>query len=195
MKNTFPRVDRISAVLIFFALLSAVSARAQTDAAVSIYGAFTGTTEANGTVQSPSNSAGVMLEMRHISNPFIGYELNYSFNRANQSYNLNPVKANAQQVGASWIVSLPILNFKPFVLGGLGLAFFNPDESQPGVSRDAKPVYVYGAGLDWTVLPHLGIRGQYRGNLYHAPDLLNAVSSTHSFTHTSEPMLGGYFRF
>jgi hypothetical protein len=45
------------------------------------------------------------------------------------------------------------------------------------------------------VFPHFGLRGQYRGNLYHAPDLLKAASSTRAFAHTSEPMLGAYFRF
>ncbi len=94
---------------------------AQTDVAASFYGAFTGTTEGNGTIQSPSNSAGGFLELRHISNPLIGYELNYSFNRANQSYNLTSVKATANEVGANWVVSVPVLMFRPFVVAGGGL--------------------------------------------------------------------------
>jgi hypothetical protein len=188
---SFPR-------LIFAALISIFAgavAHAQTDVAASVYGAFTGTTEANGTVQSPSNQAGFLLEMRHISNPLVGYELNYSFNRANQSYNLASVKANAHQVGADWVVSFPILNFRPFVLGGGGLLFFEPAGNQTGVSGETKPVFVYGGGVDWTVIPHFGLRGQFRGNLYHAPDLLKAASSTHQFANTAEPMLGAYFRF
>ena len=56
-------------------------------------------------------------------------------------------------------------------------------------------VYVYGAGLDWGILPHLGLRFQYRGNLYEAPNVTELFSSTKRFTHTSEPMIGAYFNF
>lgn len=169
---------------------------AQTDAAASFYGAFSGTTTGNGTIQSPSNSAGVLLELRHISNPLVGYELNYSFNRANQNYNnLEEINAVAHQVGADWVVSFPVLMFKPFVLGGGGVIFFHPDSDQPNGTNDTRFVFVYGAGLDWTVIPHIGLRFQYRGNLYHAPDLSHAFSSTDAFTHTAEPMIGAYLRF
>lgn len=180
-----------------FGLLAlAPLAHAQTDAAASIYGSFSGTTEANGTAQSPSNSAGVLLELRHISNPLVGYELNYSFNRANQNYNnLEEIKAAAHQVGADWVVSFPVLMLKPFILASGGLIFFRPDDSQPDSKSETKPVFVYGAGVDWTVIPHIGVRFQYRGNLYHAPDLSHAFSSTDAFTHTAQPMIGAYLRF
>ncbi|GGH03914.1 outer membrane protein [Silvibacterium dinghuense] len=181
--------------LLAFVFLSFDSGHAQTDAAISYYGAFTGSTSGNGTVQSPSNQGGYLLEMRHISNPLVGYELNYSFNRANQGYNLESVKAGAHEVGADWFVSFPIANFKPFLLAGGGLLFFSPDGGQSGTQSNTKPVFVYGGGLDWTVIPHFGLRFQYRGNVYHAPDLLKAVSSTHTALNTAEPMLGAYFRF
>ena len=193
MKHTHFSPLPILIVLILIAFSTA--GHAQTDVAASFYGAFTGTQEANGTVQSPSNQAGFLLEMRHISNPLVGYELNYSFNRANQSYNFQSVKAAAHEVGADWFISFPILNFKPFVLAGGGLLFFRPDGEQTGVSGQTKPAFVYGGGVDWTVIPHFGLRGQYRGNLYHAPDLLKAASSTREFANTSEPMLGAHFRF
>jgi opacity protein-like surface antigen len=186
--------------LVFCAILSLVylciAAHAQTDVAASAYGAFSGTTEGNGTIQSPSNAAGFLLELRHISNPLVGYELNYSWNRANQNYNdIQSIKANAHQVGADWVVSFPVLMLKPFVLAGGGLIFFRPDGSQPGSRSETKPTFVYGAGVDWTVIPHLGLRFQYRGNLYHAPDLTHAFSSTNAFTHTAEPMVGAFLRF
>ncbi len=195
MPRIFPRAGYLL-LLAFLALDLASAAHAQTDAAASIYGAFSGTTEANGTVQSPSNAAGVLLELRHISNPLVGYELNYSFNRANQNYNnLEEIKAAAHQVGADWVVSFPVLMLKPFVLAGSGLIFFRPDSDQSDGKSETKPVFVYGAGIDWTVIPHLGVRFQYRGNLYHAPDLSHAFSSTDAFTHTAEPMIGAYLRF
>ncbi|MGB6157807.1 MAG: hypothetical protein WBH45_05955, partial [Acidobacteriaceae bacterium] len=66
--------------------------------------------------------------------------------------------------------------------------------SSSGASTSAKAVYVYGAGLDWGLIPHIGLRVQYRGNLYQAPDLSKLYSSTDAFTHTAEPMIGIYFR-
>ncbi len=186
----------IAAALLLLAFAVALPAHAQsTDIAASFYGAFTGTTEGNGTIQSPSNQAGGILELRYISNPLLGFELNYCFNRADQNYNLQPVKAQAHEVGADWVVSVPVLMLRPFVLAGGGLIVFHPDANQPGTSDNIKPVFVYGGGVDWAVIPHFGVRGQYRGNLYRAPDLLAAASSTQAFAHTAEPMLGVYFRF
>ena len=189
--------------------------QAQTDVAASLYGSFRGTSNGNGTAESPSNPAGVMLEMRHISNPLVGYELNYSFNRSDEEYkgsvstpqictpNCVPagntvyqaVKANAHRVGADWFVSLSHLPVKPFALAGVGLLFISPDGGQSDVRGNTKPVFEYGAGVDWTVIPHLGLRFQYRGDLYHSPDLAKAFSSTNRFANTAKPMIGAYFRF
>ncbi len=183
---------------------------AQTDVALSLYGAFSGRTDGNGVVQSPANSAGGMFELRHISNPLVGYEATYSYNRANQTYSSTlgsatcaigatcepeTVKANAHEVTADWLVSVHAANLRPFVLGGVGLLFNQPSGSQTDTSSSTKGVFVYGAGLDWGLLPHIGLRFQYRGNLYKAPDLTKLYTSTDRFTHTAQPMIGAYLRF
>ena len=62
-------------------------------------------------------------------------------------------------------------------------------------STSTEAVYVYGAGFDWGLLPHLGLRFQYRGNLYQSPNVAKLFSSTNTFTHTAEPMIGAYFNF
>ena len=183
------------------------AAHAQTDVALSLYGAFHGTTTGNGTIESPANSAGGIVELRHISNPLVGYEATYSYNRGNETYKpdcsgtqctgLSPatVKAAAHEVTADWVVSVHAANLRPFVLGGVGVLFNQPDSNQPDADSSTKGVFVYGAGLDWGALPHLGFRFQYRGNLYKAPDLTKLYTSTDRFTHTAEPMIGAYFRF
>lgn len=167
----------------------------ETDVAASIYGNFPGSSAGNGTLQSPSNAAGLLLEMRHISNPLVGYELNFSMNGADQQYNAQSIKAHAHQVGASWIVSMPVLSIRPFLEAGGGLLFFGPSSGQPDASSETKPVFVFGAGADWTFLPHFGLRFQYRGDLYHAPDLSKTANATHELTEAAQPMLGAYFRF
>jgi opacity protein-like surface antigen len=188
-------------------------AQAQTDVALSLYGAFHGSTNGNGTIQSPANSAGGMIELRHIRNPLIGYEATYSYNRANQVYSSSiasgtcvvgatppcpppvAVSANAHEISGDWIASVHVANLRPFALVGVGLLFNQPTGGQSNTNSDTKAVFVYGAGLDWGVFPHIGLRFQYRGNLYKAPDLTALFTSTNAFTHTSEPMIGAYFRF
>jgi opacity protein-like surface antigen len=200
----------------FFGLLSlifaAASARAQTDVALSIYGAFNGSTNGNGVQQSPSNSAGGMLELRHISNPLMGFDVTYSYNRDNQAYagtivlpspcpasgctiTSAAVKADAHELTGDYVVSVKIANLRPFALGGLGVLLNEPVSGQSNTTSSTKPVFVYGAGLDWGLVPHLGLRLQYRGNVYKAPDLTKVYTSTGAFTHSAEPMLGAYFRF
>jgi opacity protein-like surface antigen len=183
------------------------SAWAQTDVALSLYGAFSGRTNGNGTIESPANSAGGIIELRHISNPLVGYEATYSYNRGNETYKpdcggstctaltAQTVKAAAHEVTADWLVSVHAANLRPFVLGGVGVLFNQPDSNQVDTDSSTKGVFVYGAGLDWGALPHLGFRFQYRGNLYKAPDLAKLYTSTNRFTHTAQPMIGAYFRF
>ena len=200
-------------MLPFFLVSITVAAPAQTDVALSLYGAFTGSTSGNGVTQSPANQAGGMVELRHISNPLVGYEATYSYNRANQTYFavcpgvppgspftcnvavMQAVPANAHEITGDWVVSLGVSNLRPFALAGVGMLMNVPSGSQIGTSSSTRAVFVYGAGLDWGLLPHLGLRLQYRGNLYKAPDLINSFQSTNNFLHTAEPMIGAYFRF
>jgi opacity protein-like surface antigen len=200
-------------LFVAFSGLVCAAAHAQTDVALSLYGAFSGSTDGNGTVQSPSNSAGGLLELRHISNPLVGYDVTYSYNRANQTYSpsevacpagevppCNPltpasVSANAHELSGDWVVSVHGANLRPFALAGAGLLLNEPAGGQSNTSSATKPVFIYGAGLDWGLVPHIGLRFQYRGNLYHAPDLTKAFSSTDKFTQTAEPMIGAYLKF
>jgi opacity protein-like surface antigen len=205
MTRRLPAAILLSAL----AVLGAAPAHAQTDVALSLYGAFSGATRGNGTQQSPSNAAGGIIELRHISHPLVGYDVTYSYNRANQSYSplacpagstpsCTPsaaVSANAHELTADWVASVHIANLRPFALAGAGLLFNQPAGSQSNTTSATKPVFVYGAGLDWGLLPHIGLRFQYRGNLYHAPDLTTVFRSTNAFTRTAEPMIGAYLRF
>ena len=214
-------------LVVGLAVLAGASAYAQTDVALSVYGAFNGTTTGNNTIQSPANAAGGLLEVRHISHPWFGFEGTYSFNRANQNYSFasgpaivacptsncsfpsGVISANAHEVTGDYIASLNLkpTSFRPFALVGGGLLLNVPSSGQTycsslitacttvPTSNTTKGVFVYGAGVDWGLLPHIGLRLQYRGNLYKAPDLTKLFTSTGAFTHTSEPMLGVFFSF
>ncbi|MGC8548398.1 MAG: outer membrane beta-barrel protein [Acidobacteriaceae bacterium] len=203
---------KLFTLLLAASLWSALPAHAQTSVALSALGSFPSSTSNSNVQQHPFNQAGFMVELRHISNPLIGYDVSYSYHRANQEY-LGPipycptgtgpcttpsqsVSANAQELTLNYVVSVPILSFRVFALGGGGVQHFGPVGTQTGGTQsETKGVFDYGAGIDWTVLPHLGLRFQYRGNVYRAPQLATAFSSTNKFTQDAEPMIGAYFNF
>jgi opacity protein-like surface antigen len=185
-------------------ILSAV-ASAQTGIGLSMYGSWSGTTTGNGVQQSPSVAAGGLFELRHISNPILGYEVTYSYNRSNQVYRCagtgcittvpQAISANAHSVTGDWIPSVHFANLRPFGVLGVGVIFTDPSGNPPGTQTSTEAVYVYGAGLDVALVPHFGLRLQYRGNLNKAPDLSKLYTSTDTFKHTAQPMAGLYINF
>lgn len=193
----------VAASLIGIAFSAA--APAQTSVGLSVYGAFSGTTSGNGVQDSPSNAAGGLIELRHISNPILGYEATYSYNRANQAYRCTTsscpvvapafVSANAHQVTVDWVPSLHLANLRPFGILGVGMLLNQPAGGQSNTTNSTRAVYVFGAGLDWGLLPHLGLRLQYRGSAYKSPNLSKLYTSTDTFTHSAQPMVGAYFSF
>jgi opacity protein-like surface antigen len=192
-------------LLFIVILLAALPAKAQSDIAVSALGSFSSTTEGIYTHQNPFDQAGVLLQFRHIWNPLFGYELAYSASRANQHYTyIGPstsgplpqtVRAYNHEVTAAWVVSLPLDDFRPFALAGGGVDLFAPAGGQTATQNDEKAVIVYGVGLDWRVLSQLGLRFQYRGNLYKAPELSTTFRPTDQMVHSAEPSVGIVLRF
>ena len=203
------RIRLSSALLVIAAIAAAgsISASAQTDIGLSLYGSCPGAVDSNGVTQSPAASAGGIFELRHISNPILGFEGTYSYNRANQRYKCDDVscgditfatvKADAHEVTIDWVPSVKVLNLRPFGVLGVGGIFHVPQDTNPSgipTQSSTQVVYVYGAGLDITVIPHFGLRFQYRGNLYKPPDVTELYTSADKFTHTAQPMAGIFFR-
>ena len=78
---------------------------------------------------------------------------------------------------------------------GIGLLLTEPTSGQSDTKSSTEPVYVYGVGLDWKLIPHLGLRFQYRGNFHKAPYITGVYSAPSGFVHTAEPMIGAYVKF
>ena len=210
-------LHRVFASALFFAAI-ATTASAQTDVALSFFGTFSGSAQLNSSEQqSPASQAGGIIELRHIANPLMGFEATYSFNRANQKYSPSavcfllppmpggcafpPISANAHEVTADWIPSMRLAKLRVFGVVGAGVLVTVPEGIPPFPQPSAQPststraVYVYGAGVDWPLLARLGLRAQYRGNVYRDPNLMSDYGTSNSFLHTAEPMIGAYFRF
>jgi hypothetical protein len=185
-----------------------VAKTSQTDLGLSGYEAFTSGTSGLGTKQTPTNAPGGMLELRHIVNSLVGYEMTFSFNPAKQAYApitgacgltcQNPVttiSANASEVAIDYVVSHKVGNLRPFVVGGMGFFMVFPGATPFGNNTSIRPAYVAGGGVDWNVNAKFGVRLQCRGNYYKAPNISAIYPATGVMTHSYEPMGGVYYRF
>ena len=236
----------ILAALLFATAVSltpVASAQKQTDLAASFFGSFNQSSSSGVDLQSASNSAGGLLELRYIFNSYAGMEATYSYQQANQMYGYsqpvslrpipcpgfncsypaptyaNPISVSAreQSITAAWVVSRKLHNFRPFALAGGGWAFFLPDSQSYVTETTGLPysqlypvtassktqfLIVAGAGLDWEVFHHVGLRLQDREDFYKPPQLLPASlyplgggGTPSGYTHSQQPALGIYYRF
>lgn len=180
---------------------------AQIDFGASFYEALNKSSTGDGVQQTTTNAAGGMIEGRYIKSPLVGFEITYAFNPENQTISpttsncgyecanpVTPLKVKANEVGLDWVFSKKFGPLRPFAVGGLGFFISSPAKSTYEVNTVVRPAYIAGGGVDWGILPHLGVRVQFRDNFYKAPDLSAFYSSTGVFTHTMEPMAGLYFR-
>lgn len=181
----------------------------QTDIGVSFYEAMNSATTANGVTQTPSNADGVMLEIRHIQSPLVGYELTYGYNAGNQTIAAEPapncglfcntppqkLTASTSLVGLDWVFSKKFGNLRPFATGGLGFFIDEPGNSTYGINDTVRLSYLYGGGVDFAFSSHFGVRAQYRGVVYKVPNLSMLFPAQGLYTQTSEPMGGVFYRF
>jgi len=142
----------------------------------------------------------------------VGYEATYSFNRANLGDSILTttctvslttcttklvklgISSDAHEATGDWVVSAHLTGYRIFVLGGGGVLIDQPTTTS-GTQSVTRFVYVYGGGIERSILPRLDLRVQYRGNLYHAQDLSTVYTSSKAFIHTAEPMVGISYRF
>jgi opacity protein-like surface antigen len=188
------------------ALSMAAAQEYRSDAAVSFTGVFNKGSAGNGLSQDPTNSGGFLASYRLAFGNHSGVELNYGYSRSSQNYTdafLGPLagqQANVHEATAAYVFSLNRSGrLDPFVLGGGGALIFSPVgnffSSITEADTQAKGTFLYGAGVDYRLMRGLGLRLQYRGLVYEAPDFGLSALSTGSWTHTAEPSVGLVFRF
>lgn len=144
--------------------------------------------------------------MRYVKSPFIGFELTYSLNPFDQSYSpdkatcgftcSNPpetIPDKTSEFGVDWVVSKRSGSIRPFALGGFGFLVNAATGDAYAINTIVRPGYIYGGGADWGT-GHWGLRAQYRGTFYKAPNLTSVYFPTGKFAQTAEPMIGVYYR-
>jgi hypothetical protein len=89
------------------------------------------------------------------------------------------------------------LGIQPFALAGISAAVFSPSlNGGQNVPYQARPAANFGAGINYPLLGSaIGLRFEYRGLYYQAPDFGLQKLTTNAYRLTSEPMAGVYIHF
>jgi hypothetical protein len=184
---------------------SALPASAQkilknSEVSVSGFAEFTSNVSGNGITVDTSKAAGGQGAFRHSYHWWLGYEGSYNYTRFTEYYSSRPVpiQHNMHEIAASYLVTTPtsLLGFRPFALAGVSAIVFSPSlNGGQNVAWQGEPGVNFAAGFDRGLLPHFGVRVQYRGLYYKTPDFNQTSLKTGQSRLTSEPMAGLYLRF
>ena len=196
----------LSTLLLFGSAAFAQEEPAWKHGEVSVQGTgfFTKDSNGNGISQHATDTGGVLVGYRYHFDNWIAAEANYGYDRNTQrnftSGGPFNVQANVHQAAAAFVVTLPVTyRLNPYVLAGGGALVFDPTgnagQSVPGALRQAKGAFVYGGGVDFTVVRHVALRAEYRGFVYNRPDFQLAALDSNVTAHTAQPSAGLVFRF
>ena len=172
---------------------------ARQDVAVQGFGSFVSTTTHNGIDNKQTNSGGVLASYRYFFSKHHGVEASYGFTRNTMSYeSMNGnmgVNTNSHEITGAYVFRMPLRNFTPFALGGVGALVFDP-RNLTGASTQTRAGFVYGAGLDYNLSSHIFMRAEYRGFVYNSPTYdLPAFAGMDRTSHRAEPSIGIGYRF
>ena len=102
------------------------------------------------------------------------------------------------ELTGSFVLHIParIAKVRPYALAGAGALIFDPvDNPGNGIDRQTKGTFVYGGGFNFDVTRNFGVRAEYRGLVYKAPDFTLNALNVDKVTHLAQPSVGFFFRF
>jgi hypothetical protein len=150
--------------------------------------------------QSPSNTLGALLTLRYIKSPLVGFEANYTYARYTQNYSayiIGGAQANTHEYSLGYVAHGPkFFGVEPFAGVGIGTMEFKPTTyGGQGLKTQARAAYYFNAGAEDMIASHLGLRAQFRGLVYLAPDFGQNYLTITRRTLTTEPSVGVFLRF
>ena len=107
----------------------------------------------------------------------------------------------AGTVTGAFVAHIPVgvRSVRPYALAGAGALVFNPTDDAKrmngAIDRQTKAAFVYGGGVNFDVTRFFGVRAEYRGLVYKAPDFKLDTLNLDKITHLAQPSVGIYFRF
>jgi outer membrane immunogenic protein len=151
---------------------------------------------------SATKSGGFLVGYSYQFNSWAGVEGNYGYTRNTQNYvafsGNSSVRADMHEVTGSFVFHIParVAHVRPYALAGGGVLVFDPvDNFQAGINRQTRGTFVYGGGVNYDITRNFGIRAEYRGLVYKAPDFRVSALNLDKFTHLAQPSVGFFFRF
>lgn len=150
--------------------------------------------------ESASNTVGALVTIRYSPRPYLGAELNASFVRYSENFNVAPVtiQTSADEYTVGYLVTPPytIFGVKPYASAGGGIIRFGPTAGggQEAPAEGVPAVY-YNLGIQHDLLAHLGVRLGFRQVFFTAPDFYQNYLTIDKRTVTSEPMIGFYLHY
>ncbi len=194
---------------------TAVGHHVETSVSLGGFAQFTATrltTPANTfTTESIDPSAGILGTVRQSFKPWLGYSINMGYTRASEHYSVNAtgaganntnnaaILANMYEYSASYVAQKHITpRLSGFADIGGGMVVFHPTQSGTGAVitppfTDYRPEGVGGFGIDYNLGHHLGLRAEYRGQLYKFADY--GARFARNYTVTSEPTISLTYTF
>ncbi len=163
------------------------------------FGSFFKETTQDGIKQKATDSGGALASYRYFFNKNHGLEASYGYSLNTQIYSgagaAVGVKSYSNEATAAYVYRLPFNRWSFFALAGAGAIIFDAKDLH-GIGSQARPVGLYGAGMDATITSHLFLRAQYRGLIYNSPTYdLPVLAGMDRVTHRFEPSVGLGWRF
>ncbi len=151
--------------------------------------------------QNPSSTVGGLLTIRYSPRPYLGVELNGSYARYTENFNVSPfqIQTQANEFTFGYLVTPPyaVFGLKPYASVGGGVMRFAPTrgggQQAPAIGR---PAYYYSVGVQKDIIPErFGLRAGFRQVFFTAPDFYQNYLTINKSTSTAEPLVGFYLRF
>jgi hypothetical protein len=163
--------------------------------------------------QTPSSTAGALIELRYIKSPLMGFNLTYSQARYTENfavtdvtgtpagqapYNIS-IQSKVAEYSLGYVAHGPrIFGVKPFAGGGVGALEFKPTAGGGlGAPPEERVLFYYTVGVEDELFgsDHFGFRAQFRQSFFGAPDFNENYLATGARSISTQPSVGFYLRF
>lgn len=197
------------AIAAFLVFSTTAMAQVEQHSQVSIQGTALVTKDTNADSsplsQHTTKSGGFLVGYSYQFNKWAGLEGNYGYtqNTLNTfgSFGQSSIRSDFHEVTGAFVAHIPVnaRGVRPYALAGAGALVFNPTDDaksmNAGIDRQTKATFVYGGGVNFDVTHFFGVRAEYRGLVYKAPDFQLDTLNLDKVTHLAQPSAGIYFRF
>jgi opacity protein-like surface antigen len=175
------------------------------DVALLGFGQDSSLSNGNSLRDGTTSSGGGMISFRQSPRWWAGYEATYGYTQYSDTYFFGEyaVKHSTNELSLAYLLKSPSYGgYHVFGSIGAGLISLAPIQSAGQVTfftgtpaTQTLPLFVLSVGVEKRLTDRIGVRVQYRDDVYKSPDFKLAAIDTRRLRSTNEPCLGVYYRF